>query len=378
MKIAIITPSMSVPGGIERVVSIQANYWSRYLGHKIVIFTYLDPLETSFFSLDAAVKIINVGNFGYSEDMKRSLLSRIGSFMPRIKTYKKQIEKEKPDIILTTMHSSDNYFLHYITGNIPIIGINHITLNLRRGDYLRSSFGRLVARLSYMVLLHNIRHYNAVVALSRTDCMKLNELGCRSYYIPNPNSIARWITPESHSRKKRAIYVGRLDFLKGQDRMMDIWKRIVPIHKDWILTFVGNGPCLPVLQDKAKKEDLTNNIEFILEAKDIKSLLLESSIFVFTSRTESFGMVLIEAMSCGLPVISYDCENGPRDIICNHYNGFLIPNNDAEQFTQKLSELMENPALREKLGHNARRSIACYDEDIVMKQWDDLLSIVCR
>lgn len=105
---------------------------------------------------------------------------------------------------------------------------------------------------------------------------------------------------------------------------------------------------------------------------------MESSIFAFTSRTESFGMVLIEAMSCGLPVISYDCENGPRDIICNHYNGFLIPDNDTEQFTRKLLELMESPALREKFGRCARRSIACYDENIVMKQWDDLLSIVCR
>lgn len=378
MKIAIITPSMSVAGGIERVVSIQANYWSRYWGHQIVVFTYLDPCETSFFSLDAAVKIINVGGFGYSEDMKRGLLSRIGSFVPRIRAYKKQIEKEKPDLILTTMHSSDNYFLHYVTGHIPIIGINHITLNLRRGDYLRSSFGRLVARLNYIALLYNIRHYNAVVALSRTDCMRLNEQGVRSYYIPNPNSITCEITPESRFRKNRVIYVGRLDFLKGQDRMMDIWKRIVPAHEDWVLTFVGNGPCLPALREKTEKEGLMNNIEFILEAKDIRPLLMESSIFAFTSRTESFGMVLIEAMSCGLPVISYDCENGPRDIICNHYNGFLIPDNDTEQFTRKLLELMESPALREKFGRSARRSIACYDENIVMKQWDDLLSIVCR
>lgn len=378
MKIAIITPSMALVGGIERVVSIQANHWSRHRGHQIIIFTYLDPLESSFFPLDPAIKIIHIGSFGYSGDAKRGIISKIRSFIPRIKSYKKHIEKERPDLILTTMHSSDNYFLHYIAGQIPIIGVNHITLNLRRGDFIRSVFGRLVARFEYLALLHNIRQYNAVVALSRTDCIRLHQLRCKSYYIPNPNSLTNRTTTESRTREKRVIYVGRLDFLKGQDRMMEIWKRVVSIHKDWCLTFVGNGPDLHVLQKKAEKEGLINNIEFILETKDIKSLMSASSICAFSSRTESFGMVLIEAMSCGLPVVSYDCENGPRDIICNHYNGFLIPDNDTDRFTQRLLELIENPALREEFRSNALQSIACYDEDVVMKQWDDLLSLVCK
>lgn len=367
---------MAIAGGIERVVSIQANYWSLNKGYQVVILTYLDPEETSFFQLDPAVKIINIGNFGYSAKHKRNFLSKISTFLPRIQSYIKHIKKERPDLILTTMHSSDNYFLHYITGNIPIIGINHITLNLRHGDYIQSKVKRLITRIGYRILIQNIRHYNAVVALSRTDCIKLKELRCRSYYIPNPNSINVIETTTLKQRQQRVIYVGRLDFLKGQDRIINIWKQIVSIHKDWHLTFVGNGPYLSYLQKIVENEQLSDNIEFILETKDIRSLLLESSIFAFTSRTESFGMVLIEAMSCGLPVIAYDCENGPRDIIYNHYNGFLIPDNDATQFVSKLLKLIEDPILRAKFSNNAQQSIACYNENIVMKQWDDLLSTI--
>jgi len=119
---------------------------------------------------------------------------------------------------------------------------------------------------------------------------------------------------------------------------------------------------------------ISDSIIFTPPTKQIEAKYLEASIYAMTSRFEAFPMVLIEAMSCGIPVIAYDCQCGPRAIISNNENGFLIENNNQEQFATHLENLIESSELRNKMGDKAKVSVQNYDIETIMSKWNDLLT----
>lgn len=378
MKIGIIHASMNVAGGIERVVSIQANYWRKKYGYDVVIFTHLDEDCKSFYPLCEGIRIVHIGERpSHKIWNKMYLFYAIRVIKKRILQYKYFIHKENPDIILSTMHGSENYYLKLVSEDIPVIGINHISLNLRHGDYIQSIIKRLIARFLYGIFISKLKSYEAIVALSKTDYVRLRKNGCNSFYIPNPNSFSDVnICTGTYNRKKNIIMVGRIDYLKGQDRLLKIWSFLANANPDWKLVLVGDGNNIDNILILIENYKLKDRVEIICQSKDIRSLLLQSSIFAFTSRSESFGMVILEAFSCGLPVVSFDCENGPRDLIDNYYNGFLIPDDDYSLFASKLQLLIDNPQLRAKMQMNAFQTIMRFDRDLIMAQWDDLFNIL--
>lgn len=377
MKIAIIIPGMNMAGGIERVVSMQANYWQKECGYHVCIFTHADSACSSFYSLENGIRILHIGSRPVV-----SMLDKIPGIyacrilIARIAQYRVCIEREKPDIILSMMHGSENFYLKKVTGNIPVIGVNHISLNLRRGDYIHSSIKRLIHMLLYEFQMVKLRRYDAIVALSKTDCYRLRKSGCHSYYIPNPCSFESDDTGKEKIRKKRIIMVGRMDYMKGQDRLLNVWKLLAPKNPEWMLMFVGDGDTYEQIAHKVIELGLESRVELVRNSNDVYTLLSESSIFAFTSRSESFGMAILEALSCGLPVITYDCENGPRDLIDNYYNGFLIPDDNQVELAKKIQLLIDDDKLRENLMINAIKSSGKFVVEIVMKQWNDLLKDV--
>ena len=171
--------------------------------------------------------------------------------------------------------------------------------------------------------------------------------------------------------------VGRLDYLKGQDRLLQIWKELADKYKEWKLMFVGDGPLKPNVEMIIRENGLQDRVIIISRTQNIQDYLLKASVFAFTSRSESFGMVLLEAFACGLPVISFDCENGPRDIIKNNVNGFLIADGDTQDFASKLQLLMDNKDIRDRFVQNGYKTLEDYSVEKVMSRWDLLLSKVC-
>lgn len=376
MKILVIIPSMHLAGGIERVVSIQANYWADECHYDVTILVHSDDSCQSFFPLSDGVKIVYVGDRLASSLMDR--IFKIGRLRKRISQFRRAIMHEAPDVVVSTMHGVENFFLRKCTGDIPIIGVNHVTLNMRRGDYLHSTLGTLLQRVKYNYQLSLYRNYDAIVALSKTDCQIFREKGCHAFYIPNPCQFHKVEEELSARRKKRVVMVGRMDYLKGYDRLLSIWKNLSKTHRDWQLVLVGDGKLYEKNLHLIERYGLKDCVEIIRKTKNVNAILSESSIFAFTSRSESFGMVILEALSCGLPVVTYDCENGPRDLIDNYYNGFLIPDDNEKLFTEKLSCLMEDESMRESMRNNAVQSCRRFSTPYVMRQWDDLLHLVTR
>ena len=222
MKIIIVTPSMLLVGGIERVVSIQANYWAKTNNKVYIVTNNNESSNDSFYKLSSNVSIINISN-KYSQSS--NILHRIENFFSYKKNLANIIKEIRPDIIISTMHGRDFLILPSICIGIPIVAINHISMTLRRGDYLFSCKKKFINNIKYHLLVNRLKKYNYLVALSRTDEILMKSINSNTVCIPNPVNIFV-NTNNNLERKKIVICVGRLDYLKGQDRLLKIWKHI--------------------------------------------------------------------------------------------------------------------------------------------------------
>jgi glycosyltransferase involved in cell wall biosynthesis len=171
---------------------------------------------------------------------------------------------------------------------------------------------------------------------------------------------------------KRVITIGRYSYEKGYDLLLRVWSIVEKKLSDWQLDIFAMGdptPYVKMMDDLSidKKRCHLNS-----SVVDVEDEYMKSSILVQPSRTEGFGLVIVEAMSCGLPVVSFDCENGPRSIITNGEDGFLIPPFDVEMFANSLMRLMSDDDLRESMGEKGKQNSQRYDIDIVGQQWKRL------
>src|SRR5690606_20540900 len=176
-----------------------------------------------------------------------------------------------------------------------------------------------------------------------------------------PNSLPFVAEKTSSLTEKRIIAAGRLTHQKGFDILIDIYEKVYQQAPDWELNIFGEGEDREHLQEKITRKGLEKYIKLCGSVKNISENYQKSSIFVLSSRWESFGLVLIEAMNHGLPSISFDCD-GPKNIITDGKNGFLIPKFDIKLFSEKLLSLMQDSELRNKIGNKAVESSIEYQE----------------
>lgn len=188
--------------------------------------------------------------------------------------------------------------------------------------------------------------------------------------IPNP----LWFTTQvlSDLNNKKVIAVGRHTYEKGFDRMLQIWKKVLVKHPDWILDIYGKSSENNHLKLLTKNLNISENVVFYEPVHNINDKYLEASFYLMTSRFEGFGMVLIEAMASGLPCIAYDCPCGPRAIIAHNEDGFLIENSNESDYVNAIDTLIENVVLRREMAQKAKLSSKKYHIDEIMLAWDQL------
>lgn len=175
---------------------------------------------------------------------------------------------------------------------------------------------------------------------------------------------------------RRVIAVGRLDYQKGFDRLIRAWKMVQHTAKfaDWRLDIFGQGEWRDMLLQMIDDKGLQANAHIHSPTKDIAAEYAQSSLLVMSSNYEGFPMVMIEAMACGLPVVSFDCKCGPKDIIKHGENGLLVSNGDIEGMAAAMMRLMEDADYRKMLSQNAQKVVDTYSEEVVMGQWVKLFS----
>ena len=355
MRIIYLYSSLAIMGGVERVLVDKMNYLVSHYGYEVYMITsdqgkhpIAYPLDKSIHCLDLDIRFHSQyqykGWWRYREGIR---LSRL--YHDRLKQC---LDKIRPDMMICTT-SQDVKGLLKFKGNIPLVVESHV--NFSHSD----SF---LQRLRTYWNNYWISKADAVVTLTEGDAKNWRRVSKNVYVIPNIvhlNNMGRC----SECSQKRAIFVGRLVEQKGLADLVKVWKLVNARYPDWQLDIYGNGEMDSMPEIKMYVHPPTS---VIFEK------YVESSMLLLTSVYEPFGLVMPEAMSCGLPVVAYDCPYGPADIIEDRVNGFIIKNRDVNLFASRVCHLIENVQLRQQMGQHGIISSQRYNADAIMPQWQTL------
>lgn len=373
-KIAILSLHFGF-GGIEKSVAALANLLcDRY---EVEIACTYKLYEKPVFELDDRVKVkYLVPNFKPNRDeVKEALKNRrfikffkeglkaIKVLRLRKKTMINYIKDCDADIIISTRDIFNMWLGDYGQSDILKIGWEH---NHYHGDYKYArNIVRSATHLNYLVLVSDSlrKYYREQLASS----------GCNCVYIPNIiDNVPEKLAPLN---EKRLVSVGRLSPEKGYLDLLRIYNSLVKSHPDWKLDIIGDGVEKSNLEEYIEKHHLKDYVTLHgFQKKDyIDSVLHKSSIYVMTSHTESFGIVLIEAMSHGLPCVAFDSAEGAKELINSGMNGYLIKHRNFSAMIKKIEDLMKKREVRKRVGLAGRKSVKKFTGTVVKEQWFELL-----
>ena len=359
MKLLYLTPKINSEGGLERVLCLKANYLIKNYNYDISIVTQNNGNSNPFYPLEKEIKLFDIDLSG----------NRLQFFLKYIKEIKNIIASENPDTIVIVDSVYKAYLVSFIAKNKRIIFECHNSIYVQQNSKKTPFIFNWIPKLNLWFNRFGASKFNEFIVETPESIEEWKVKN--SIVIPNP----LWFSTDEVAdlSQKKVIAVGRHAYEKGFDRLLEIWKKVIVKHPDWNLTIYGkSNPDFDIVA-LAKKLNIDKNITFYDPVKNISEKYLEASIYLMTSRFEGFGMVLIEAMASGLPCIAYDCPCGPRSIIENNQNGFLIEDGNENQFIQKLEYLIENENLRIDMGNKAKISVNKYQIEAIMDQWNSVL-----
>lgn len=354
MRLLYIVPKIKTAGGVARVLAIKANYFVEHFGYEIHILSQNEKNQFPFYKFNSKIIFHNM-------TLEGNILSFFNLYQKQVN---QNIEKIKPHIILVADNGLKSFFIPFIVKTkTPIVFESHGSKFIEEQKNKPNFLYKSIQNLKYQFKDFSARKFTKIVALSNENLKEWNVNN--SIIIPNPSWINTEIT--SDLKAKKILTVARNSYEKGLDRLLLIWMEIIQKYPDWTLDIYTDD--IQSLKKTAIDLQIKSGINYFTFVKNIEEKYLESSIFLMTSRFEGFPMVILEAMSLGLPCIAYDCPSGPRSIISNAESGFLIPDSDAQAFVEKLSYLIENEEVRLELGANAKEVSKIYNIDAIMKQW---------
>lgn len=367
MKLLIIIHSLS-SGGAERVTVNLANYWAEK-GGAISVVT-ITGVEQDFYPLHPAIERIGLG----LETESKGLFSAKKYNYHRIKAIRHLLKQQQPDAALAMMTTANILLALAAKGlNIPVIGSEHIHPPMLP----LGSIWEWLRKQSYAQL-------SAVVALTQESAQWLRMQTKVVNTVVIPNAISYPIEPYSPIVKLHwlgrggynLIAVGRLAEQKGFDRLLDAFSLLAPHFPDWNLTLLGEGQCRSELEKQRSQLGLESRVSMPGVVGNLSDWYESADLFVMSSLFEGFQNTLGEAMAHGLPVVSVDCDTGPRDIIRHQVDGLLVPQNNQDALVDALSTLMGDAALRQQYAHKAIEIRERLSMQKIAGMWDVLFKKV--
>lgn len=359
-KILYITNGISSPGGLERVLSIKASYFADIFKYNVNILTLNQSGEQTFYSFSENIKYHNI-------DVD---IDSVKYFFQYCKGLRKKVKEIKPDIIIVCDDGIKGFLVPYIIGRpCPLIYEKHSSKKILKNQD-KPKFIQKV-KLSVLDKIMNItgNKYDEFVVLTNDNLSEWKSLN-NLQVIPNPLPFY----PEQPSKltNRKVITVGNHGFQKGFDRLLKSWKMVVERHPDWKLEIYGKFDIEKRHVKLAEKLNLGDTVSFFPPVRNIHEKYKEASVYAMSSRSEGFGMVLIEAMAYGVPCVAFDCPCGPKDIISNEKDGYLVKNGDLKLFADKLITLIDNQDLRQEMGKNGREKAKNYLPEAIADQWNNM------
>lgn len=359
-------------GGIENAVATLANLLCEK--YEVEILSVYRLYNEPVFELNEKVKVKYISNVkSNKKEMKYYLKKKnFNMFFKGIGTsletgYVKYIKTAKvlreldTDVIISTRTVHNFLVSKFAPKNIKKIAWEHNHHNDNK-RYINS-------------LVRSCKNMDYFVPVSKELTEFYTEyLGKKVFYIPNcldklPNKLSKLDSTN-------LVAVGRLSWEKGFDDLLKLFKKISLKKPEWKLNIIGDGMERNKLLELSKELKLGDKVVFhgYQDKAYINDILLDSSIYLMTSHTESFGLVLIEAMGYGIPCVAYSSAQGANEIIDDGVNGYLVENRDEDAMIDKVISLIEDEKLRRKLGKEARSKSKEYSGEVVLKKWAKLIN----
>lgn len=358
-RILIYFNSMQSAGGVERViVTLCDRLASQYA---ITILVKDEP--RSFYELNKHVKIESLYH-PLNFNMKNSL-SRVYAAVSTIYLNHGKLKKYL---------SANSFDYYYVAHPLQVLEIDLAGVDKSKviiSEHGAKSAYNFIYKLLKLLLYKRCRQY-VVPTTSDTQSYRADKLP--AVYIPHfRSSLPYRLAPKIANT---VLSIGRFTAEKQQHILINIWNRIIHHHglKSWKLKLVGTGELEEELRQQVDQCQLNDYVQFSPPSIHVENYYKESSLFVLSSNSEGFGMVLLEAISFGLPCISFDCPSGPRDIIKHGITGFLIEQNNSQQFESTLIQLLENKSLLDKMGRVAYINSQQWGDEAILKKWQQILT----
>jgi glycosyltransferase involved in cell wall biosynthesis len=265
-------------------------------------------------------------------------------------------------VVIGTRPAINLAIAHVVSPSVIRVGQDHMNLHTYN-DGLKAQIAAVYPRLDLVSTLTegDAEHYRA-------------HLGDQTKVVCMPNGVPELGGRRASLDNKVVVAAGRMGPQKGFDRLLPVWAKVAREHPHWELRIWGGGKGIGKLRRQAEELGIADSARVMGFTNKLHEEFSDSSLYVMSSRKEGFPMVLLEAMSVGLPVVSYDCPTGPRDIIREGVDGYVVPDGDGDALATALSRLMEDPELRKAFGAAAVEGAARYDIATIAGRWEELLA----
>lgn len=373
LKIVYLTPSLYIAGGVERVLTLKANYFAEHFGYDITIILTDGRGKPNAYPLSDKVKVINL-DINFEELWTCSFLKKIWVYLKKQRVYKRKLTEElmriRPDITDSLLRREINFITDIKDGSKKIGELHTSRLNNRNFKDNEINFLKaLFAKYWNWSLVRKLRKLDKFVVLTNEDKEGWVELN-NVVAIPNPVSFTA--KAQSKLTAKRVLAVGRYDYVKGFDRLLKAWAIVTSKHPDWTMAIYGDGDKSPYEQLRQELQLDAHHCQLNGVTTNIQDEYLASAMYVVTSRYEGLSMAMLEAISCGLPLVAFACPCGPRDIVDDGINGYLVENGNIQQLADKICYVIEHPEERMLMGQQAKNKSEQYKIENVATVWQEL------
>ncbi len=375
LKIAYCIPAIYSVSGMERTLSVKANYFADILGYKIFIILTDGKGKKPAYPLSDKITIINL-DVNFDKIYRYNLIFKTSFYLYKQIQFRRRLNKTlleiRPDITVSMLRREIN-FINEIKDGSRKIGEMHFNKSNYRDFNTKGNFKGLkgfFAKLWMNQLVKNLKKLDKFIVLSEEDKAKWDELSNVSVVY---NPLPEFPDKISDCSSKKVIAAGRFVRQKGFDMLLDSWAIVSAKYPDWTLSIYGNGSKDSYIE-KAVKLGISQTCFLYDAVENLNEKFLESSIFAFSSRFEGFGMVITEAMACGLPPVAFACPCGPSEIIENGISGLLVEPENVRELADKICSLIEKDELRINMGKMARERSQRFKIDVIAKEWESIFN----
>ena len=361
------------PAGMERVLTNKANWFAAH-GYEVVIVTTDQKGRKPYFELDPSIRCVDLG-IGYEDNNGASLFNKMINYPIKQRRHFKKLKallmKERPDITISMFCNDVSLIPRIKDGSRKVLEV-HFS-RFKRLQYGRKGLWGIVDRWRSDNDVSLAKRFDAFVVLTKEDSGYWETDNIR--HIPNARTFEN-VLPATLDNKK-VITVGRYSYQKGYDLLIKVWKEVHEQCPDWSLDIVGDGEDRGKLQKMIDDFNLTESVCLKHSTPLIAQEYQNASIVVLSSRYEGLPMILLEAQTFGLPIVSFKCKCGPKDVITDGVDGYLVEEGDIKGMADRIIALIKDERLRKDMGKAARISSERYSEETIMRQWVGLFNELC-